>query len=79
MNLYQQPGLSNLIAENWKWAWHLNLFSMTRVNKKVFEDDVIFFFIFNSFKTYTAQNTVECCKVHFVIWDPNVFEASVES
>ena len=38
--LYQQPGSSNLIG--WKWevgeaeheksAWHLNLFSMTRIN-----------------------------------------------
>ena len=30
MNFYQKPGSSNL-AENWKWAWHLNLFSMTKV------------------------------------------------
>ena len=23
------------LAENWKWAWHLNLFSMTRVKRLV--------------------------------------------
>ena len=27
----------NLLAENWKWAWHLNLFRMTRV--KIYWDD----------------------------------------
>ena len=38
MNLYQQLELSNLTdCENSKWAWHLNLFSMTSVNKKFAE------------------------------------------
>ena len=32
VNLYQQSGASNLIGLNLKWAWHLNLFSRTRVN-----------------------------------------------
>ena len=31
VNLYQQSGSSNWLAENYKWAWPLDLFSMTRV------------------------------------------------
>ena len=29
---YLQPGSSNQLAENKKWAWHFNLFSMARFN-----------------------------------------------
>ena len=32
VNLYQQPGSSNLIGWKLEMGWHLNLFSMTRVN-----------------------------------------------
>ena len=30
------------LAENWKWAWHLNLFSMTRVKEKQEYVDMLF-------------------------------------
>ena len=36
MNLYQQSGSSNWFAENYKWVWHLNLFSRTRVKSRIF-------------------------------------------
>ena len=39
MNLYQQPGSSNLIGWKSKWAWHLNLFRRSRV-KSALEDMV---------------------------------------
>ena len=30
----------NWLVENWKWMWHLNLFSMTRVNALNFESQI---------------------------------------
>ena len=36
VNFYQKSGSSNLIGWNYKWAWHLNLFSKARVSISIF-------------------------------------------
>ena len=42
------------LAENWKWAWHLNLFSMTRVNSPT--------------RILGPRQDKLCCRAHAKYW-----------
>ena len=46
MNLYQQSGSNNLTGWNLKWAWHHNLFSITRIKILVYLFQAFIFFAY---------------------------------